>query len=145
MSHCSPVAGNETGITTFQLDIKSEGLTLETLERALLQVCTVRVCVNVCAVYAYVCVCVCVCGNIAYDDVCNRHSPTPENGLYFFDHGILSTSSLYLPLLSLLDIIIFSYIPLFTFTTSGEKGPTFHIGRHEGRAVRAKKDEGHHP
>jgi polyribonucleotide nucleotidyltransferase len=31
------VAGNETGITTFQLDIKSEGLTLETLERALLQ------------------------------------------------------------------------------------------------------------
>ena len=32
------VAGNETGITTFQLDIKSEGLTLETLERALLQV-----------------------------------------------------------------------------------------------------------
>ena len=32
------VAGNETGISTFQLDIKSEGLTLATLERALLQV-----------------------------------------------------------------------------------------------------------
>eukprot|EP00597_Dinobryon_sp_UTEXLB2267_P006313 CAMPEP_0170079124 /NCGR_PEP_ID=MMETSP0019_2-20121128/15589_1 /TAXON_ID=98059 /ORGANISM="Dinobryon sp., Strain UTEXLB2267" /LENGTH=821 /DNA_ID=CAMNT_0010292435 /DNA_START=140 /DNA_END=2602 /DNA_ORIENTATION=+ len=31
------VAGNETGITTFQLDIKSEGLTLEILEEALLQ------------------------------------------------------------------------------------------------------------
>jgi len=28
------VAGNETGITTFQLDIKSEGLTLEILEEA---------------------------------------------------------------------------------------------------------------
>ena len=32
------MAGNETGITTFQLDIKSEGLTLATLERALMQV-----------------------------------------------------------------------------------------------------------
>ena len=32
------VAGNETGITTFQLDIKSEGLTLETLDKALQQV-----------------------------------------------------------------------------------------------------------
>jgi polyribonucleotide nucleotidyltransferase len=31
------VAGNETGITTFQLDIKSEGLTLEILEKALMQ------------------------------------------------------------------------------------------------------------
>jgi polyribonucleotide nucleotidyltransferase len=31
------VAGDENGITTFQLDIKSEGLTLETLEKALLQ------------------------------------------------------------------------------------------------------------
>ena len=31
------VAGNETGITTFQLDIKSEGLTVQTLERALSQ------------------------------------------------------------------------------------------------------------
>lgn len=32
------VAGNETGITTFQLDIKSEGLTLEILVDALKQV-----------------------------------------------------------------------------------------------------------
>ena len=40
----SLVAGNETGITTFQLDIKSEGLTLETLERALLQVRTALHC-----------------------------------------------------------------------------------------------------
>ena len=31
------IAGNETGITTFQLDIKSEGLTLEVLQDALLQ------------------------------------------------------------------------------------------------------------
>ena len=31
------VAGNETGITTFQLDIKSEGLTIETLSRSLAQ------------------------------------------------------------------------------------------------------------
>ena len=31
------VAGNETGITTFQLDIKSEGLTLSILENALKQ------------------------------------------------------------------------------------------------------------
>jgi polyribonucleotide nucleotidyltransferase len=31
------VAGNETGITTFQLDIKSEGLTLAVLEKALEQ------------------------------------------------------------------------------------------------------------
>jgi polyribonucleotide nucleotidyltransferase len=31
------VAGNETGITTFQLDIKSEGLTIEILENALMQ------------------------------------------------------------------------------------------------------------
>lgn len=31
------IAGNETGITTFQLDIKSEGLTPETLQRALAQ------------------------------------------------------------------------------------------------------------
>lgn len=31
------IAGNETGITTFQLDIKSEGLTLPILEKALLQ------------------------------------------------------------------------------------------------------------
>lgn len=31
------MAGNAEGITTFQLDIKSEGLTLATLERALLQ------------------------------------------------------------------------------------------------------------
>ena len=29
--------------------------------------------------------------------------------------------------------------------TPGEKRPTFYIGRHEGRPVRAKKDEGHHP
>ena len=56
MSYCSPVAGNETGITTFQLDIKSEGLTLETLERALLQVRTV------CGVWVYVRLCACVCG-----------------------------------------------------------------------------------
>ena len=32
------IAGNETGITTFQLDIKSEGLTLQILSDALLQV-----------------------------------------------------------------------------------------------------------
>lgn len=31
------VAGDATGITTFQLDIKSEGLTLATLESALMQ------------------------------------------------------------------------------------------------------------
>jgi len=31
------VAGNASGITTFQLDIKSEGLTLSTLEKALFQ------------------------------------------------------------------------------------------------------------
>ena len=31
------VAGNETGITSFQLDIKSEGLTVDTLKKALLQ------------------------------------------------------------------------------------------------------------
>lgn len=31
------VAGNETGITTFQLDIKSEGLTIAILENALMQ------------------------------------------------------------------------------------------------------------
>jgi polyribonucleotide nucleotidyltransferase len=31
------VAGNETGISTFQLDIKSEGLTLATLTNALMQ------------------------------------------------------------------------------------------------------------
>lgn len=31
------VAGNETGITTFQLDIKSEGLTISILENALMQ------------------------------------------------------------------------------------------------------------
>jgi polyribonucleotide nucleotidyltransferase len=31
------VAGNESGITTFQLDIKSEGLTLEILSDALYQ------------------------------------------------------------------------------------------------------------
>jgi len=37
LSICVQVAGNETGITTFQLDIKSEGLTVQTLERALSQ------------------------------------------------------------------------------------------------------------
>ena len=31
------MAGNETGITSFQLDIKSEGLTVDTLKKALLQ------------------------------------------------------------------------------------------------------------
>jgi polyribonucleotide nucleotidyltransferase len=31
------VAGNEEGITTFQLDIKNEGLTIDILERALYQ------------------------------------------------------------------------------------------------------------
>ena len=31
------VAGNETGITSFQLDIKSEGLTVETMKKALMQ------------------------------------------------------------------------------------------------------------
>lgn len=31
------IAGNETGITTFQLDIKSEGLTLQVLQDALWQ------------------------------------------------------------------------------------------------------------
>lgn len=31
------IAGNETGITTFQLDIKSEGLTIDTLQRSLAQ------------------------------------------------------------------------------------------------------------
>eukprot|EP00316_Scyphosphaera_apsteinii_P007759 CAMPEP_0119303212 /NCGR_PEP_ID=MMETSP1333-20130426/4678_1 /TAXON_ID=418940 /ORGANISM="Scyphosphaera apsteinii, Strain RCC1455" /LENGTH=829 /DNA_ID=CAMNT_0007305819 /DNA_START=135 /DNA_END=2624 /DNA_ORIENTATION=+ len=36
------VAGNETGITTFQLDIKSEGLTLPTLKKALVQAKTAR-------------------------------------------------------------------------------------------------------
>lgn len=34
------VAGNETGISAFQLDIKSEGLTLDILEKALAQVST---------------------------------------------------------------------------------------------------------
>ena len=33
------VAGNATGVTTFQLDIKSEGLSLSVLEKALMQVC----------------------------------------------------------------------------------------------------------
>ena len=36
------VAGNEIGISTFQLDIKSEGLTLNILEKALAQAKTGR-------------------------------------------------------------------------------------------------------
>lgn len=62
------VAGNETGISAFQLDIKSEGLTLDILERALAQVldcvCNYIYCiyivfslgvlVPVCSAYTYV-------------------------------------------------------------------------------------------